>query len=96
MPHADSALIPPGLSKVEFWDHVYEQLSALLEGQRSWVSIYVLASHRFIQIAKQVVNLANASSLVYSSLLAFNPFFGDGDRAVNWCGEYAQASRMIN
>ncbi|KAH8107770.1 GAF domain-like protein [Cristinia sonorae] len=71
MPHADSALVPPGLSKVEFWAHVYEQLSALLDGQRNWV-----------------VNLANASSLVYSSLLAFSPHFGDGDRAVNWCGFY--------
>ncbi|TCD67875.1 hypothetical protein EIP91_011873 [Steccherinum ochraceum] len=69
MPHADSALVPPGLTKSEFWLHVHDQLAALLEGQRNWV-----------------VNLANASSLIYNSLLAFNPYFGDGDRAVNWCG----------
>ncbi|KAJ3552421.1 hypothetical protein NM688_g4158 [Phlebia brevispora] len=70
MPHADSAFIPSGLNKTQFWEHVYDQLSALLEGQRDWVT-----------------NLANASSLIYSSLLAHEAF-GDGDKAVNWCGFY--------
>jgi len=74
MPHADSALVPPGLTRTEFWAHVHDQLAALLEGQRSWV-----------------VNLANTSSLVYSALLAFKPHFGDGDRAVNWCGFYVDS-----
>lgn len=36
----------------------------------------------------QVTNLANTSSLIYSSLLAYHPHFGQGDRAVNWCGKY--------
>ncbi|PCH36015.1 GAF domain-like protein [Wolfiporia cocos MD-104 SS10] len=77
MPHADSALIPPGLDKSAFWNHVYEQLGVLLEGQRNWVT-----------------NLANASSLIYSSLLAFDPFFGHGERTVNWCGFYL-ASHLL-
>ncbi|EMD33709.1 hypothetical protein CERSUDRAFT_159967 [Gelatoporia subvermispora B] len=71
MPHADTAYIPQGLSKAEFWQYVYDQLASLLEGQRHWVT-----------------NLANASSLIYNALLAFTPHFGDGDRAVNWCGFY--------
>jgi L-methionine (R)-S-oxide reductase len=38
MPHADTSLLPPGtLSKQQFWDHVYDQLAALLAGQRDWV-----------------------------------------------------------
>ncbi|OCH91695.1 GAF domain nucleotide-binding protein [Obba rivulosa] len=71
MPHADSSYIPQGLSKTEFWVHVHDQLTSLLEGQRHWVT-----------------NLANASSLIYNALLAYTPHFGDGDRAVNWCGFY--------
>ncbi|KAH7889095.1 GAF domain-like protein [Phlebopus sp. FC_14] len=72
MPHADASLVPPTIStKSEFWDHVHEQLSYLLEDQRHWVS-----------------NLANASALIYHSLLAFSSHFGSGDRAVNWCGFY--------
>ncbi|CAL1706235.1 unnamed protein product [Somion occarium] len=74
MPHADAAYVPSGLSKQQFWQHIYEQLAALLEGQRSWVT-----------------NLANASSLIYSSLLAYTPHFGDGERAVNWCGFYVDS-----
>ncbi|KAI9067363.1 GAF domain nucleotide-binding protein [Trametes sanguinea] len=70
MPHADSAMIPSGLDKPAFWEHVHEQLSYLLDGQRNWVT-----------------NLANASSLIYNSLLAF-PEFGTGERMVNWCGFY--------
>ncbi|EIN11533.1 GAF domain-like protein [Punctularia strigosozonata HHB-11173 SS5] len=39
MPHADSALVPPHIqSKADFWSHVHLQLSALLEGQRNWVT----------------------------------------------------------
>ncbi|KAK7692220.1 hypothetical protein QCA50_003844 [Cerrena zonata] len=75
MPHADSAYVPSGLTKPEFWDHVHDQLAPLLEGQRNWVT-----------------NLANASSLIYSSLLAYAPHFGDGERAVNWCGFYVESS----
>lgn len=39
MPHADSAMIPPGLDKAAFWDHVHEQLSHLLADQRDWVCL---------------------------------------------------------
>ncbi|TEB30383.1 GAF domain-like protein [Coprinellus micaceus] len=39
MPHADSAFLPDSIqTKSEFWDHVHLQLSALLDGQRYWVS----------------------------------------------------------
>ncbi|KAI0645881.1 GAF domain nucleotide-binding protein [Trametes meyenii] len=44
MPHADSALIPSGLDKAAFWTHVHEQLSHLLDGQRSWVTNLANAS----------------------------------------------------
>lgn len=75
MPHADSAFVPQGLDKTQFWQHVYDQLTALLDGQRSWVT-----------------NLANASSLIYNSLLAYPKHFGDGDRMVNWAGFYLHSS----
>lgn len=36
----------------------------------------------------QVTNLANASSLIFNSLLAFPAYFGAEDnKAVNWCGK---------
>ncbi|KZS98539.1 GAF domain-like protein [Sistotremastrum niveocremeum HHB9708] len=74
MPHADSSLVPPEIkSKAEFWAHVLEQLTALIEGQRNWIS-----------------NLANASALIYNSLLAFEQF-GAESRAVNWCGFYLES-----
>ncbi|KDQ55792.1 hypothetical protein JAAARDRAFT_37215 [Jaapia argillacea MUCL 33604] len=75
MPHADSSFVPSSIvSKADFWDHVYTQLVALLEGQRTWVT-----------------NLANTSSTIYNSLLAFPAHFGDGERAVNWCGFYVDS-----
>ncbi|KAJ7091975.1 GAF domain-like protein [Mycena belliarum] len=73
MPHADSALVPETITtKAEFWAHTYSQLEALLDSQQR----------------NWVTNLSNASSLLYSSLLAFSPHFGNGQRAVNWCGFY--------
>ncbi|KZT10898.1 GAF domain-like protein [Laetiporus sulphureus 93-53] len=71
MPHADSALVPPGLDQPAFWNHVHDQVQLLLDGQRDWIT-----------------NLANASSLIYNSLLAYDAHFGSGPRAVNWCGFY--------
>ncbi|KAF9010621.1 GAF domain-like protein [Cyathus striatus] len=72
MPHADSSLVPETIqTKSEFWEHVYTQLQALIDGQRFWIS-----------------NLANASSLIYNSLLAFPKYFGQDNKAVNWCGFY--------
>ncbi|KAG9035724.1 hypothetical protein FRB95_010789 [Tulasnella sp. JGI-2019a] len=38
-----------------------------------------------------VSNLSNASALVYHALRSFPPF-GVGERAVNWCGFYLEAS----
>jgi len=75
MPHADSAFVPQGLTKPEFWSYVHSQLEGLLSGQRHWIT-----------------NLANASSLIYSSLLAFEPYFGRDERAVNWCGFYIHST----
>ncbi|KAG9309223.1 GAF domain-like protein [Chiua virens] len=77
MPHADSSFVPPEItSKAEFWTHVHGQLQHLLAGQK----------HNW------VTNLANASSLIYNSLLAFKPHFGSGERSVNWCGFYLTSS----
>lgn len=42
----------------------------------------------YLCVSDQVVNLANAASLVYNALLAYEPHFGSGERAVNWCGAY--------
>ncbi|KZT71710.1 GAF domain-like protein [Daedalea quercina L-15889] len=78
MPHADSAFVPPGLDRAAFWDHVHDQLSYLMDGQRNWVT-----------------NLANASSLIYNSLLAYEPHFGSGARTVNWCGAWLRARRRL-
>ncbi|KAG8930002.1 hypothetical protein FRC02_004781 [Tulasnella sp. 418] len=39
MPHADSSLVPSSIiTKTQFWDHVYNQLESLLDGQRNWVT----------------------------------------------------------
>lgn len=48
---------------------------------------------KFIDFKMQVTNLANASSVIYNSLLAFPSHFGAGERAVNWCGK-AKISRL--
>lgn len=38
MTHADSSHLPSDIkSKAQFWEHVYLQLQALLEGQTNWV-----------------------------------------------------------
>lgn len=39
MPHADSSYLPPSVTtKAQLWDHIYEQLATLIDGQRQWVS----------------------------------------------------------
>lgn len=90
MPHADSSLVPESVkSKAEFWRHVYEQLELLLSSERNWValanSFNCLYAHSSSSL--QVSNLANTSSVVYNSLLAFPAYFGTEERAVNWCGK---------
>ncbi|KAJ7267657.1 GAF domain-like protein [Mycena haematopus] len=73
MPHADSAIVPETITtKAEFWAHTYSHLDALLDSDQR----------------NWVTNLSNASSLMYNSLLAFPSHFGNGPRAVNWCGFY--------
>ncbi|KAJ7680883.1 GAF domain-like protein [Mycena polygramma] len=76
MPHADSALVPETIAtKTDFWAHTYSQLELLLDSDQR----------------NWVTILSNASSLIYNSLLAFHSHFGNGPRAVNWCGFYLDA-----
>ncbi|KAH7909294.1 GAF domain-like protein [Hygrophoropsis aurantiaca] len=45
MPHADASLVPATItSKIEFWDHVHNQLSIVLSGQRNWVTNLSIAA----------------------------------------------------
>jgi L-methionine (R)-S-oxide reductase len=91
MPHADSAWLPKEIvTKVAFWEHVHGQLQSLVIGQRSWVrmSVGLIANKfKYAHALAQVTNLANASSLLYNALLAFNPHFGHDEKMVNWCGK---------
>ncbi|WOO76764.1 Protein YtsP [Vanrija pseudolonga] len=78
MPHADSSLVPPGLTtKAEFYAHVTEQLELLLDGHRYWVS-----------------NLAQASALLYHSYAGSELYgLADNHTpVVNWVGFYVQPS----
>ncbi|KAL1413075.1 hypothetical protein Q8F55_000824 [Vanrija albida] len=78
MPHADSSLVPPGLTtKAEFYAHVQEQLAGLLEGHRYWVS-----------------NLAQASALLYHSFAGSELYglSADTTPVVNWVGFYVRPS----
>lgn len=48
----------------------------------------MLFTYPTTEINCQITNLANASSLIYNSLLAFPSHFGpDDNKAVNWCGQ---------
>ncbi|KAG8732815.1 hypothetical protein FRC10_000601 [Ceratobasidium sp. 414] len=50
MPHADSSLLPAGVTtKAELWAHIYEQLETLIEGQRQWASLSKKSSCQFIR-----------------------------------------------
>ena len=43
MPHADSALVPEGITtRRQFWEHVHEQLVHLLADQRAWVRRFLV------------------------------------------------------
>lgn len=45
MPHADSALVPAGITtREQFWDHVHEQLIHLLGDQRAWVCRFLVST----------------------------------------------------
>lgn len=90
-------------TKTEFWDHIYSQVEALIDGQRHWVCIRWPYSSNIVHflIIMQVSNLANASSVIFNALLAFPKFFGRSeDKAVNWCGNnrllFRQYLRLTN
>ncbi|KAG5352597.1 hypothetical protein C0989_001631 [Termitomyces sp. Mn162] len=73
MPHADASLVPKSIqTKKEFWDHVYGQLEALLDGQRNWITNLANASaHIFSSLQGFPAH-----------------FGQDDKKAVNWCGFY--------
>ncbi|KAF5321617.1 hypothetical protein D9619_001485 [Psilocybe cf. subviscida] len=81
MPHADSALVP---ESVQTKTEFWTHVQLQLEG--------LYDGQRY-----WVSNLANASSVIYNSLLAFPKFFGrTDDKAVNWAGFYLHSSLFPN
>ena len=56
------------------------------KSETGWLFLHsntILLTHGWYE----VTNCANASSLIYNSLLAFPAYFGTAsDKAVNWCG----------
>ncbi|PVF95591.1 GAF domain-like protein [Serendipita vermifera] len=73
MPHADSSFIP---SSMKTKREFWEHVHAQLVGLLDDQSSWV-------------TNLANASSLVYHALMAFDAFgTQEGGPVVNWCGFY--------
>ncbi|KAF9050052.1 GAF domain-like protein [Panaeolus papilionaceus] len=73
MPHADSSLVP---NTIQTKAEFWDHVHTQLEA--------LLEGERY-----WISNLANASSLIYNSLLAFEKYFGrSNDKAVNWCGFY--------
>ncbi|KAG8214272.1 GAF domain-like protein [Butyriboletus roseoflavus] len=76
MPHADSSLVPPEITSKAEF----------------WIHVRGQLQYLLVDQRHWVTNLANASSLIYNALLAFTPHFGNGDRAVNWCGFYLISS----
>lgn len=72
MPHADSAYVP-----------------ASIQGKSEfWDHVYAQIETLVEGQRYWISNLANASSVIYNSLLAFPQYFGAGERAVNWAGFY--------
>ncbi|EGO25880.1 hypothetical protein SERLADRAFT_348269 [Serpula lacrymans var. lacrymans S7.9] len=76
MPHADSSLVP----------------SSITSKTEFWAHVHGQLASLLSGQRHWVTNLANASSMVYSSLLAFTAHFGSGSQAVNWCGFYLNSS----
>ncbi|KAH8118929.1 GAF domain-like protein [Phellopilus nigrolimitatus] len=76
MPHADSSFLP----------------SSVKTKSDFWEHVYVQLQSLLTSQRNWVSNCANASSLIYSSLLAFMPYFGSDEKAVNWCGFYVDSS----
>ncbi|TFK53565.1 GAF domain-like protein [Heliocybe sulcata] len=76
MHHADSAFIP----------------SDIQTRQEFWDYVYLQLQGLLEGQRCWVSNLANASALIFNALLAYPAHFGSGNRAVNWCGFYIDAS----
>jgi len=72
MPHADSSLVPQSITNKTEF----------------WAHVHSQLEALINGERNWVSNLANASSLMYNSLLAFPAHFGPADNAVNWCGFY--------
>ncbi|KAL0956830.1 hypothetical protein HGRIS_002941 [Hohenbuehelia grisea] len=72
MPHADASLVPKTIRTKKDF----------------WEHVFTQLEALIAEQRHWVSNLANASALIYNSLLAFTEHFGDDDRAVNWCGFY--------
>ncbi|KAI0780246.1 GAF domain nucleotide-binding protein [Fomes fomentarius] len=62
-----------------------------IDREAFWSHVHEQLSHLLAGQRDWVTNLANASSLIYNSLLAY-PDFGTGDRMVNWAGFYVHAA----
>jgi len=76
MPHADSSLVPETIQSKADF----------------WTHVHTQLKHLLESERNWVTNLANTSSVIYNSLLAFPAQFGPGERAVNWCGFYLESS----
>jgi len=76
MPHADSSLVPETIQSKADF----------------WDHVHTQLEHLLESERNWVTNLANASSVIYNSLLAFPAHFGTDERAVNWCGFYLESS----
>ncbi|CAE6490699.1 unnamed protein product [Rhizoctonia solani] len=79
MPHADSSYLPEDV-----------KTKAQL-----WAHIYEQLGYLVADQRQWVPNLANASSLIYHSLVSFSEF-GTGDSAVNWAGFYLASELFPN
>ncbi|KAF9462459.1 GAF domain nucleotide-binding protein [Collybia nuda] len=76
MPHADSSLVP-------------ESIKTKTE---FWNHVHTQLGYLLDGQRNWVTNLANSSSLIYNSLLAFPIYFGaDNSKAVNWSGFYVDS-----
>ncbi|KAL4073704.1 GAF domain-like protein [Scleroderma citrinum] len=76
MPHADASLVP----------------TTITTKSQFWDHVHSQLGYLLDGQRHWITNLANASSLIYHSLLAFPAHFGSGDRTVNWCGFYLHSS----
>lgn len=75
MPHADSSLIPDDITtKQAFYDHVYDNVCALIEGTPFWVS--------------NLANASSLLYHSYLGCKALYGEREDGEPVVNWAGFY--------